>query len=711
MVIDTGIALLQRLLTLINSSAGPHAVFAGIADSALVMLEADGIAIFEYVEVQNAFSLATARNLSLEAQVQVMQALTRRIPEGGDWLTRLCLTENWGEKLQQQERSVADDMRDMATMITMPLRTSAGKLLGMLAVFYRDPGRAAGQQQVLASLLGGLASVALENALLHRAERHRADFLNDVLRMGDTLQVDQSLDSVLQQTVEIIAETLGWQTVVTVLLDRDSGVMRLAAWHSTDPAMSSYFEHTTRELPWPRHNTWLWRRPEFKISRSYFVDHHKPEAAEVIPGLHANPFLKKNGSPASTISRNQWHHDDFLIVPLTSRGMEIGWIAVDAPRDLRRPSLARIQELEIFADRLAQAIVNTRLYNETEHERLKLVTVLDGITDGVIAFDTQGKLLFCNRAAERLLGMTLPQIPGASMEAMLIDSPLRDFLMEEDGTATKSGELQLPEQKRTLFVNVAPLAYTGRVVLMRDITYFTEMERLRLELLSSLSHDLKSPLTAINVTAALIERAGHLNVRQQEYVERLRGTAQRAVGMVSDLLDLARLEAASRLTQGLCQIPDIVSDVIAEMQFHADEGRVTLISEVPEDLPDIYGDVVRLRQALMNLVGNAIKYTPPGGRVTIGAAATDTEIAVCVQDTGVGIPEEHLPYIFDRFYRVNPETSVEGTGLGLTIARTVIERHGGRIWVNSVKGEGSSFYFTLPRRDHLDNPESPGENS
>src|SRR5690606_871182 len=133
--------------------------------------------------------------------------------------------------------------------------------------------------------------------------------------------------------------------------------------------------------------------------------HLLPGAQDVLEALHADRYLDhlgRNGHVAS--NDRQWNVCDVLIVPLTFKGADLGWMAVNAPRDLRRPTLARIQELEIFADQLAQAVINARLYNEAEHERLKLSTVLDGISDGVLAFDMQDRLLFSNRAAEKMLG-------------------------------------------------------------------------------------------------------------------------------------------------------------------------------------------------------------------------------------------------------------------------------------------------------------------
>ena len=693
---DRTVTLLQRLFALVHSAAGRHAIFAGIADSGLAILESDGIAVFEYDDVQDSFSLATARNLSLEAQVQVMGAINRCARADRAWRTQLQLVGDWEPGLEAEAGAAAPDLRGLKGLVSVPLRSSKGQPLALLAAFYRDPAAITPRRQILASLLGDMAALALENVLLHEVERHRADFLGEVLRVGEHLiQTSQPLGGALQQVAQIIADTLGWQTVVIVLFDFEERVRCPVAWACKDPAFNMFMEQAARGNALPLDDPLPWRRAELRISRSYFSGYHMQESAQAVCAVEGNGGRERPGQGATRPTPNCWHPDDFLIVPLLYNGVDLGWISVDTPADGRCPDVARVQELEVFADQVALAVINSRLYTQAEQERLKLATVLDGITDGVLAFDVQWRLMFANRAAEQLLGMTLPQVPGASMETVLVDSPLLDFLEEAEDGQARSGEVALPHLRRVLFVNLTPLPSTGFVVVMRDVTYFHEMERLRLELLSSLSHDLKNPLTAINVTAALIERAGQLNERQRGYVERLRGTAQRAVTMITDLLDMVRLQSGARLSQDLCLLAELIEDVVAEMQVHGDAKGVTLACEAAE-LPPLRGDTIRLRQALTNLIDNAIKYTPAGGRVVVRATAAAQEVVVAVQDSGIGIAAEHLPHVFDRFYRVDPLSEVEGTGLGLTIVKTVVERHGGRVWVESSEGQGSTFYLALP---------------
>ena len=194
MIGDTTITLLQRLFTLMNSAAGRHAIYSGAANSLLTLLEADSAAIFEHDEVQDLLVLATARNLSLEAQVQVMQALTRRMQSSPVWVAYPQTVCDWPQQVLDEEGSLAPGLSSLPCLMTMPLRSSKGDLLGVMVAFYHDPAALNGRRQVIASLLAGLVAVSLENAELYEVERQRAEFMAEVLRSGDVLQVDQSLE-------------------------------------------------------------------------------------------------------------------------------------------------------------------------------------------------------------------------------------------------------------------------------------------------------------------------------------------------------------------------------------------------------------------------------------------------------------------------------------------------------------------------------------
>jgi len=168
--------------------------------------------------------------------------------------------------------------------------------------------------------------------------------------------------------------------------------------------------------------------------------------------------------------------------------------------------------------------------------------------------------------------------------------------------------------------------------------------------------------------------------------------------MVANLLDLGRIEAEARMDVEECDMTAIIGKVVADHAAQADLKRQSLQVQIAPDLPTVSGNPLRLGQALANLLSNAIKYTPEGGRVLLSADTAEGQVMICVKDNGIGIPQEDLPHIFDKFYRVKrPETEdIIGTGLGLSIVKTIVEKHQGRVWVDSKVGEGSTFTIILP---------------
>jgi two-component system sensor histidine kinase BaeS len=225
-----------------------------------------------------------------------------------------------------------------------------------------------------------------------------------------------------------------------------------------------------------------------------------------------------------------------------------------------------------------------------------------------------------------------------------------------------------------------------------------QTENMRRQLIGDVAHELRTPLTAIKGSMeGLID--GVLPADAETY-QAIHREADRLQRLVNDLQELSRVESgAFELDRQSVKVSDLVNSAVARLGKQFEEKDVALETEVPSGLPTVFVDKDRIDQVLLNLVGNALQYTPSGGKVTISAHAQDDEIHIAVADTGIGIPPEHLPHLFTRFYRVDKSRSRAGggTGIGLTIAKHLVEAHGGRIWaVSSGSGQGSTFIFTLP---------------
>jgi signal transduction histidine kinase len=254
----------------------------------------------------------------------------------------------------------------------------------------------------------------------------------------------------------------------------------------------------------------------------------------------------------------------------------------------------------------------------------------------------------------------------------------------------------------------------GRLFVLRDVTRETEAERTRSALVASVSHELRSPLTAISgYTDTLLHDGPWDATTQQEFLEVISLSASRLAALVDNLLDAATLEAgALRLQREPVRVERIAERVLAQRRLLA--GACSLHLETRPGLPLADADPLRVEQVLANLVDNAIKYSPNGGAIRVRLSLTDDHmLSVSVGDEGIGIPSQHLERLFERFYRVEGSTrAVKGAGLGLYICRSLVESHGGQIWVQSQVGRGSTFAFTLPilPADMTDLPET-GERS
>jgi len=236
------------------------------------------------------------------------------------------------------------------------------------------------------------------------------------------------------------------------------------------------------------------------------------------------------------------------------------------------------------------------------------------------------------------------------------------------------------------------------LVILQDLTQVRRLETVRRDFVSNISHELRTPLASLKALVDTL-RDGALEdpPAAQRFLDRMEVEVDALTQMVQELLELSRIESGQvPLQLQAVSIAEAVNIPAERLRPQAERAGLRLDVTLPADLPPVLADAERIQQVVTNLVHNAIKFTPPGGRVTVTAQAAGAEVIVTVQDTGVGIPAEDLPRIFERFYKADRARAGAGTGLGLAIARHIIQAHGGRIWAESAKGRGSNFYFALP---------------
>jgi len=275
---------------------------------------------------------------------------------------------------------------------------------------------------------------------------------------------------------------------------------------------------------------------------------------------------------------------------------------------------------------------------------------------------------------------------------------LAELWSHRDNTAYPStGEIPLADG-RTFHANLTSVPNVGYVIVMQDITALKELNQMKTEFVSVVSHDLRSPLQLICTYANMITDAGPANSQQKEFLAGINRGVQKMSDLIDDLLDLAKIEAGVDMEPEPCYLDQIVMQVMWRFESVAYEQGLKLQSEVPEHMPPVRASARRIDQVLSNLVDNAIKYTPEG-TVTVRATSDDHQVTVSVSDTGIGLMPQEQTELFAKFYRVENELTegIEGTGLGLAIAKSIVEQYNGRMWVQSTWQKGSTFSFSLPR--------------
>ena len=385
-----------------------------------------------------------------------------------------------------------------------------------------------------------------------------------------------------------------------------------------------------------------------------------------------------------------------MIVPMFGRLDLIGLLLL-AHEQTGYFKLDHLLLLQAIASQASIAVENAQLYERMAQEQRRLAAVLQGAADAIMLFDSDSCLSMLNPAAEKLFTdyearLGLPLARGRGYDA-LIDA------LEKIGIAgtVETVELQWPDQ-RVFSALFTPIERGGCVVLLHDVSHFKALEKVKNEFIATASHDLKNPITTILGFSDLLPKAGPLNENQLEFATRIHSSAERMQELVQNLLDLAKMDMGLGLKKETVNINDVLQEILDEFQPQAKmKEQMLQLCRVSNQIK-VSGDALQLCQALRNLVGNAIKYSPSNSSIVLRVKTDETYVMISVDDTGYGIPVDDLPFIFDRFYRVRHEEikNIEGNGLGLAIVKSIIEQHGGELSVESELGKGSCFTATLP---------------
>jgi len=328
----------------------------------------------------------------------------------------------------------------------------------------------------------------------------------------------------------------------------------------------------------------------------------------------------------------------------------------------------------------------------------RLSTVLEQLTDGVIIVDANGLIQFVNPAAQKLFETS--NALGRSVTEVVRNHQLVDAWRRCQQTDEMQSEsVELPARHQFLQMIAIPDTHaSGSLLLVQDLTRVRRLETVRRDFISNISHELRTPLASLKALTETLQNGALADpVAGPRFLGRINAEVDALTQMAQELLDLSRIESGQvELILAPLAPMILVNSAADRMRMQAERARLKLSIKCEADLKNIHADQSRLEQVLVNLIHNAVKFTKPGGEISLEAESVSSGVRFAVRDSGVGIPAESLSRIFERFYRVDKSRTGSGTGLGLSISKHIIEAHGGKIWAESDERRGSVFYFVIP---------------
>ncbi|NDJ76799.1 MAG: GAF domain-containing protein [Chloroflexi bacterium] len=530
------------------------------------------------------------------------------------------------------------------------------------------------EQRTSLDALATHIAITLENARLYQLTDEQLNAkvreLHILSRIDRELNHALSVDRVINLTLDWALRFTQSQAAAMALVDEQAQTMRFVAGYGFD--LDEW--EATASKSWP-----LTTSITGRVARTGQAE-HVPDVAVDSTYFQINPDTRSQMS-----------------VPLVREHHVLGVISLES-NQINGFTDANMEFVKRLTARAAVAIDNARLFDETRRERQKLELILSSTADAVVVVDHDNNLVLVNQAA--LAAFRLPpkeRYAERPFDEVFRHTPLygpyqRAITLRENAVE----EMKLSDN-RTMHVSLVQAPEVGWNIVMHDITPYKETEELKNELLSTTSHDLKNPLGSILGYIDLITMTNKLNNQGLAYVRRVQRAVAHMRQLIDDLLDMAKIESGIMLEMNTLSVLGLVRQTIDNLALQIKEKQLQVQVDLPADLT-VQADESRLMQILANLIGNAIKYTPPEGEVWVRAEPREDLVHIAVQDNGMGISPEDQAQVWSRFFRVRtPETdSIEGTGLGLAIVKSLVEAHGGQVGLNSRLGEGSTFYFTLP---------------
>ncbi len=579
---------------------------------------------------------------------------------GRPW--RQSRSSGQGIKLQE------DDYVRAVLFVPLKLR---GLTLGILGVTNRVAFRAFSKQdEFLLSFLADYAAIALENArVFQAADQALAGHLVELNVLGEitrTITSTLELEEVVRLTINQVHDS--WRIEASSLwwLDESGKSLKVLANVGTPSEILNDVRLPVDEGiagAVARTGKWIY---------SNDVASHP---------LHFRKADELTGFATRSL----------LCVPLVFRRQVVGVMELLNKLDGDFDDQDVERALSIAAA-VAIAVSNALLFQEAEARKQHLEATLEHNNSPILITDARGRVLLLNQEARRRLNLAAEAI--GNPVAQVIHPPEVVALLSEPITDT-AVDLFLPDGSVWL-PRVAPIPGHGRILILQEITHLRDLDKAKDHFVATISHDMRAPLTQIRELARAFENAGALNQAQNQISSQILQAADKMMGLVDGLLELAKVNTGLEFQTQPCDLLEIVTEVADDFQVQALARRVALVLTVEGELSAVEGNPTQLRRAVSNLVDNAIKFSPENEMVEIVVSGNSDHVLIRVCDKGEGIAESDIPYIFETFYRGKEVGGYEGSGLGLALVYSIAEAHSGKIWVESENGGGSTFYLQLP---------------
>jgi len=549
---------------------------------------------------------------------------------------------------------------------------------GLVRLLYASKDRSISLQEMeLAQAVINIGALGLQDAINLEASQLRANQLQELSEIGREMTSTLNLEGALQSAMGHARNLLKAETVILFLLDEKREHLILKASGGSNLRVKDVAIPLAEGIA-----GWVARN----------------QTPLIVNDVRSNPVYMSGIDGQTGLLTTS-----VVCVPLEENERVIGVIeAINHP--LGAFSESDVQVLASVASWAAIALDKARLFRQVAEERRRLEATLVETADAVVLTDPEGKIILINPAAANFFNIDPEEASGLGANDVFADNPLGELLISSEVDLPMRLEITTPRD-RVLYTSLSEVIEVGRVAVMQDITPLKQIDRMRSQLLGTAAHDLRNPLNAIRLGADLLYDAP-LNDQQRKALYMMQRATDSMITLISSLLETIRVESMTNLEFEPCIIQDLVRSSIEELRPLSDARSQEVFFELPQEPLLVMGAPPRLNSVMTNLLSNAIKFTDHGGRINVILEWDDDEVIVCVSDDGPGICEEELPLVFDHFFRgraviIDPSNPVEGTGLGLALAKTVVEQHGGRIWVESEEGKGSKFFFSLPREKFL----------